>query len=99
MDRFLLAENPMLDRDRPVYIFHTQNPKMLIQVHHEAVAYGDERLILTGNYENSDGVIETITLEVVGIYSAEIDRISKVLNKAWHWYIAYLEWEDKQIEL
>lgn len=105
MDRFLLAENPMIDADKHrVFIFHTQQPSMLIEVHHEAYAVGDGKMFLTGNYKNIDGTIETITLGVSALLICDVEltdkikeRVNKVLSKAWHWYIAYLEWEDKQI--
>jgi hypothetical protein len=106
MDRFLLAENPMIDADkRRVYIFHTQQPPMLIEVHHEACAFGDGELYMTGNYLNSDDLIETITLSVAALLICEPEvseelkkKVNKVLNKAWHWYVAYLKWEDEQID-
>lgn len=106
MDRFLLAENPMINADkRRVFIFHTQQPPMLIEVHHEAYATGDEKMFLTGNYLNRDGVIETITLDIAAILICDLEltdklkeRINKVLNKAWHWYTSYLKWEDEQVD-
>lgn len=96
----------MIDRqDKPVYIFHTQQPPMLIEVHHEAIAMGEGRLHLTGNYQNTDGEIETITLTIEALLICEPevleemkDRCEKVLKKAWHWYIAYLKWEDDNID-
>ncbi len=105
MDRFLLSENQMIDPDkRRVFIFHTQQPAMLIEVHHEAYATGDEKMFLTGNYLNPDGVIETITLDIAALFcdpdvTDELkERINKVLSKAWHWYTSYLKWEDEQVD-
>lgn len=101
MDRFLLSENPMIDPDkRRVFIFHTQFPQMLIEVHHEAYAAGNSNLFLTGNYQNIDGVIETVTLETTQVFTEKgvEARVNKVLSKAWHWYTSYLKWEDEQID-
>lgn len=98
MDRFLLAENPMREND-DLFIIHTIDPPMIIQVHHEAVGTG--RATLTVNYQGSSGLIETITLEVVSSIDYErisSDRIAKLLNRAWHWYKAYLEWEDENFD-
>lgn len=105
MDKFLLAENPQIPSDkRKIYIFHTQKPPMLIQVFHEAMAFGSNYDVLTGQYEN-DGIIETITLQVSALLICEPsvsdelkERVIKVLNKAWHWYTAYLKWEDDQFD-
>ena len=99
MDRFLLAENPMINADkRRVFIFHTQFPSILIKVHHEAYAVGNGNLFLTGNYLNTDGAIETITLEATKVFTdKDVETLAnKVLNKAWHWYTSYLKWEDEQ---
>lgn len=100
MDRFLLSENQMVEREpNPLYIFHTQEPAMLIQVHHESIIAGSNQQYITGNYMGEDCIIETITLVVKKVYqNADSDQIKKVLNKAWHWYIAYLKWEDEQLD-
>lgn len=106
MDRFLLAENPQIPAERrKIYIMHTQQPPMLIQVHHEAIAIGDGKLFITGNYQGVDGIIETITLDIAALLICEPElsellkeRIQKTLNKAWHWYVAYLKWEDGNLD-
>lgn len=106
MDKFLLAENPMVEGDNhPIYIFHTQKPSMLIQIHHEAIAVGDAKMHVTGNYKNPEGLIETISLSVEGLLICEPKlseelklKVEKTLNKAWHWYVAYLKWEDNNID-
>lgn len=93
----------MIDRDNnPVYIFHTQQPPMLIEIHHEAIVTNDG-MSLTVNYRNIDGDIETITFTVPALLICEEtlsnelkNRVLKVLDKAWHWYVAYLKWEDEQ---
>ena len=87
----------MIDPDkRRVYIYHTQRPRMLIEIHDESL--GLSGLYVTGHYENG-GIIETFTLSVNdNIDNADKDSAEKVLNKAWHWYIAYLKWEDDNID-
>lgn len=106
MDKFLLAENPMIDPvKRRVYILHTQAPAMIIEVHHEAIGVGDNKMFFTGNYKNSDGLIETITLDIAALLICEPEisnelkrKIEKILSKAWHWYVAYMAWEDGNID-
>lgn len=101
MDRFLLAENPMIEPDKHrLYIFHTQHPPMLIRVAHEAVVSNeDKRMVFIGNNHNSDGLIETISLTIDALLICEPsvgeERIQNVLNKAWHWYVAYLKWDKR----
>ena len=105
MDKFLLAENHMIPADRrKIYIVHTQQPPMLIQVHHEAIAIGSSEYTLSGQYDNA-GIIETITLDVSAllicdsVVTEELKaKIEKTLSKAWHWYCAYLKWEDEQFD-
>lgn len=100
----MLAENPMIEREnKPLYIFHTQQPPMLIQVHHESYSVGDTQMYLTGNYQGPEGLIETITLSVAALLICEPEvseelkaKVDKVLSKAWHWYTAYLNWEDSR---
>lgn len=101
MDKFLLAENPQIPAGRrKIYIMHTQQPPMLIRVNHEAIAIGSNYDMLSGQYG-----AETITLQVDAllicdsIISDDLKlKVEKVLSKAWHWYCAYLEWEDENLD-
>lgn len=47
-------------------------------------------------FRNSDGVVEDWTLYVHYI-EANAKDASHILDRAWRWYRAYMEWEDEQI--
>lgn len=105
MDRFLLAENPMThERSHKIYIMHTQQPQMLIRcLHDDGKAIGDNDMFINGYYDNGTS-IESVTLVIEALLICEPnvseelkERCHKVLNKAWHWYIAYLKFEDNNI--
>lgn len=105
MDKFLLAENPIKDdTNRQLFIIHTIQPIMFIEVHHEAIAVGDSRSYLIANYSRG-GLIETITLHATKVFvcnpeiSEELkDKVEQVLKRAWRWYSSYLNWEDDNID-
>ncbi|TAJ13061.1 hypothetical protein DMA11_10370 [Marinilabiliaceae bacterium JC017] len=98
MYRFLLAENPM--REGRVFILHTVAPKCLIEVaepQSDPVSSGYPHQVFS--YTNIDGVKETWALIVRDVYDQpDIIDVGKLLQRAWKWYRAYLENEDKNID-
>lgn len=51
-------------------------------------------------YLNSDGVQEYYTLRAHHYFSTDIDtpdhnEVFKFMDDAWHWYTAYMQWEDE----
>lgn len=100
MDRFLLAENPMNDGNCAV--IHTVDPMAIIECiegyEHFNSPYRQYSFV------NTDGETEGWTLRVHHLFSLEFDSeqhhiiVTRLLDRAWHWYKAYMEWEDEQIE-
>lgn len=98
MDKFLLAENPMIDPDdRDLYIIHAIPPFSMIQaVQGAGKAPVDQRLYQSFAFRNIQGTIEDWTLVI--IYSEGTpEQADKLLSKAWRWYRSYMEWEDKNL--
>jgi hypothetical protein len=101
MDRFLLSENPMAGNT--LAIVHTQQPVSIILVDegHITTKYPHEH----HTYRNSDGIGEPVTLSLYHCYSMSFDgdenarKVNKLFRDAWHWYMAYLKWEDEQIDI
>jgi hypothetical protein len=93
LTRFLVAKNPMVEGS-PSAIIHTREPQAIIEIiegHHQCTSpyrqytYGDEQF----------------TLRVHHLFT-EFEQhhiiTTKLLNRAWHWFMAYMQWEDEQIE-
>lgn len=110
MDRFLLCENPLKDKYRPIYILQTIKHKMLMQL----IPYDDlSELDYNLNdvfdlfeYDNPDGFTETYMLKVVEFYDLSEDEMDDYMpeirlhiKKAWKWYKSYIIWQDKQADL
>jgi hypothetical protein len=100
MDRFLLAENPM----RPgsgLWVIHLLEPKAIVKCiegHQHAGA-----LYRHYQYKNSDGVIEEWTLSIDHLFTQDMltphEQIwEPMLDRAWRWFRAYMEFEDKNID-
>lgn len=94
MHKFLLAENPMVPDDTGVFLIHALPPFALIraqagQLQPNGTVFGQYA------FRNIDGVIEDWTLYIHYI-EANAPDAAKLLDKAWRWYRAYMEWEDKQ---
>jgi hypothetical protein len=97
MDRFLLAENPMSE-SRDLAIIHTIEPVAIIGVlenfekHHQPHAhfnhFGEEYTLY---------IHHMFTTNMAGLDEAEGKKmVDKLLKRAWHWFAAYMEWEDQQ---
>lgn len=107
MDKFLLAEHPMRT-DHGVFILVNVAPEMLIKCtclnEDEGVGNLDDYFGLF-THKNSNGTAEQWELCVVKFYNLSYGeaeeitpKIRKRITEAWHWYKAYLEWEDGNID-
>ena len=107
MHKFLLAENPQAPESGGLWIIHLLDPICII----EAVIGGEKRhtkkaiYINEFKYINSDGIIENWQLRIHHFFTTDFDerkdakeRCEKIINDAWHWYRAYLIWEDSNID-
>jgi hypothetical protein len=101
LTRFLIADNPMVE-GAPSAIIHTVSPQAIIEVIEGHIyATSPYRHF---QYVNTDGLAELYTLRVHHLFTTEFDGeqhhiiTTKLLSKAWHWYMAYMNWEDQQID-
>lgn len=99
MDRFLIADNPMREGGTEA-IIHLLEPRAII-----VVDEGHKRTKWPHNhysYTNSDKQIEQYTLSLYHCFLSTFDGeeqnviTSKLFRDAWHWYMAYMTWEDQQ---
>lgn len=96
MDRFLLASNDMSGNDN-VALIHTIEPISIIQVHNGHINTG-KTYQYYGIHES-----ETYTLTIHHMFTTELHakqedkdkQVNKLLDRAWHWYKSYMEWEDE----
>lgn len=108
MHKFLLAENPQAPETGGLWIIHLLDPICII----EAVTYREKihtkKAIYTNeyNYINSDGITEIWQLRIHHYFTTDFNESKeadvlclKIMNDAWHWFRAYLIWEDKNIDL
>jgi hypothetical protein len=99
MDKFLLAENPMASNT--LAIVHMLHPISILTVHegHINTKYPHQQY----TYRNGDGIQEEYTLSLYHCFSTSFDgevnspMVMKLFKDAWHWYMAYLNWEDQNI--
>lgn len=99
---FLIADNPMMGTSASA-IIHTEDPKAIIEIieghTQENSPFRHFSLI------NSDGLPELYTLRVHHLFTTEFDAekhhlmTDNLLDKAWKWFVSYLNWEDQQINL
>lgn len=100
MDKFLLAMNEMSGND-DVVIVRAVQPVSHYQVVDGHV--GSRQIHKHFTYKNSEGEKELYTLVVTHYFTTDIDttdesEVYKFMDDAWHWYMAYLKWEDEQID-
>jgi hypothetical protein len=101
IDKFLIADNPMHEGGTTA-IIHTQEPKSILLVDEGHVATKWPHRHYT--YHDSEDLDEPYTLSVFHSFVQNMDGeeqniiIEKLLRNASHWYEAYLEWQDKQID-
>lgn len=105
MDRFLLAENPMHPDHSGCFIIHMLDPIAIIGCHEHHIEH--KRPHRHYSFINGDGVPEHWTLSVHHLFTtnmAALDdanseaMIDKLFNRAWHWYRAYMQWGDGNID-
>lgn len=92
LTRFLIADNPMAEGS-PSAIIHTIEPVAIIEVieghkpqktFHEFFKFGNE----------------LFTFRIHHLFTTQFDGdqhhliAKKLFEKAWAWYVAYLNWED-----
>ena len=101
MDRFYLAENPRTNSG--VAIVHMLEPVAIILVlegHTDNCNEYNKKY----KYINSDKVTEEYTLSIHHYFTTDMNadnhsaKAFKIIDKAWHWYKSYLEWEDTNID-
>ncbi len=87
-------------REGKHYILHTIAPKCIIEIclpDDDPISSGYPHQVFT--YFNPDETKETYALVVRDVYDqSDMDAVGKLLNRAWKWYRAYLEWEDDNID-
>ena len=101
MDKFLLAENPMRPEGSGQWIIHMLNPKAIIRCS-EGHIKPKENIFRHYQYQNNDGQLEAWTLSVFHLFTTDFinepaEQAIPVLDRAWRWFRAYLEWEDNNI--
>lgn len=107
MHKFLLAENPQAPETGGLWIIHLLEPICII----EAVLIGEKIhtkkaiYINEFKYINPDGLIENWQLRVHHYFTTNFDErketkelTDKIMTETWHWFKAYLIWEDTNID-
>lgn len=100
MDRFYLAENPRTNAG--VAIIHMIEPITIILVL-DGFTNGNS-YYKHFTFINSYGFAEEYTLAIHHYFTTDFNeenhesKAFKIINKAWHWYKSYLEWEDGNID-
>lgn len=88
-----------------LYIIHLLDPVAIIACEEYHVVYPEGKLYKHFSFQNSDGNIEHWTLSVYHLFTNELDSerhhaiVDRLLNRAWRWYRAYMEWEDNNIQI
>lgn len=79
----------------PSAIIHTVNPKAIIEIiegHTECKS----------PYKQYQFYDELYTLRVHHLFTTEFDSeqhhiiTTKLLDRSWHWFMAYMQWEDEK---
>jgi len=83
--------------DTGLFVIHMLDPIAIFQCTLGHVEQG--RIFKHYQFVNSDGEPEEWTLSVYHFFTADLlekpeDRALKLLDRAWRWLRAYLEWED-----
>ena len=97
LTRFLIADNPMVEGS-PSAIIHTVNLMGIIEIIEGHVQVKEGTYSRWFTYE-----AELYTFRVHHLFTTEFDGeqhhiiVDKLLNRAWHWFMAYMKWEDEQV--
>lgn len=97
MHKFLLAENPLAPDSSGVFLLHALPPFALIRAEQGQVRLKTGAVFCQYAFRNSIDQVEDWTLFIHHLEAGHEDA-AKLLDKAWRWYRAYMEWEDKQFE-
>jgi len=95
MTRFLIADNPMVESITA--IIHTLDPQAIIEV-----LEGHQQC--STPYRQYQFEQQLYTLRVHHLFTQEFDSekhyiiVTKLLDRAWHWFAAYIKWQDEQIQ-
>lgn len=101
IERFLLAENPILSDDprAGLYIIHTRPPVMICEVFH--FEPGEETRYINCKNQFNVGASVDYPGELICIgclWMAPTDKsaddLAKIMRRMGDWYHAYLVWED-----
>lgn len=90
--------------DNSCYIVHMLNPIAIIGATDDANRIKKNAIQKTYQYQNAHGFTEEWTLFIHHFFTTDFltepeEQAIPLLNKAWRWYRAYMEWEDKNIDL
>lgn len=101
MDKFLIAENPMRLESSGLWIIHLLYPQAHIQCLEGHVQ--TDKIHKHFSYKNSDGVIEDWTLSAQFFFTTDFisepeTQVIPVLERAWRWYRAYMQFEDNNTD-
>lgn len=108
MHKFILGENPQAPDSGGLWIIHLPDPKAIIEAVHDADKVHSKKATYSSNYQyvNSDGITENWQLRLYHYFTTGIPTkiegealAQKMLFDAWHWFVAYLKWEDNNIDL
>ncbi|MDX1936370.1 MAG: hypothetical protein SFU21_04615 [Flavihumibacter sp.] len=102
MHKFVLGENPQAPDTGGLWITKLTDPVAII----EAVLVGEKihskksTVYRTYKYRYTDGVVEEWQLRLHFTAPTANDQfvLKQLLDDAWHWYLSYLIFEDKNID-
>lgn len=107
MHKFLLAENPQAPETGGLWIIHLPDPICIIEAVIEGEKIHTKNAIYKSNFQfkNSDGIVENWQFRLYHYFTTDFDErkeadvlTAKIINDAWHWFMAYLIWEDQNID-
>lgn len=98
MDKFLLAENPLRPEQSGLWIIHMLDPKAIIRCSPDHVQI--DEIFKHYSFQNSDGILELWTLSAYHFFTTDFisepdKQVEPLLDRAWRWFRAYLDEEDK----
>ena len=107
MHKFILGKNPIAPESGGLWIIHLPNPQTIIELVLIGEKIHSKKALYTAEYTylNSDGLLEKWQLRLYHYFETTpiADEttellIKKMLKNAWHWYKAYLTFEDENID-
>ncbi|MBX9851030.1 MAG: hypothetical protein K2X86_04645 [Cytophagaceae bacterium] len=102
MDKHLLAENPMRASEGGLAIIRTSQPVAIFEVIDMEEAGGsisvEGKIIKSYYYQNEHWVLKTHYYFTHDIDTTDESEVYKFMDDAWFWFMAYLKWEDKNID-